>query len=106
MENQLKRIISKDIIDFKHAATIDLLEESEFIRDFYDSDLYRAFLKTGEGKSILDGNGFTMSISTDGCNPSDKSKISLWPVYLTINEIPIGQRYCLENIIIAGKFIH
>ena len=52
MENQLKRIISKDIIDFKHAATIDLLEESEFIRDFYDSDLYRAFLKTGEGKSI------------------------------------------------------
>ena len=106
MENQLNRIISKNIIDFKHAATIDLSEESEFIRDIYDSELYRTFLKTAEGKSILDGKGFTMSISTDGCNPSDKSKISIWPVYLTINEIPFGQRYCLDNIIIAGIFIY
>ena len=97
---------SKNIIDFKHAATIDLSEESEFIRDIYDSELYRTFLETVEGKSILDGKGFTMSISTDGCNPSDKSKISIWPIYLTINEIPIGQRYCLDNIIIAGIFIY
>ena len=106
LENQIQNIISKNIIDFKRASNVDLTNKSEYISDIHDSDYYREFLKSEEGSSIINGYGFTMSISTDGVNPSDKSKISLWPVYLVINEIPIGQRYCLDNILIAGILQH
>ena len=87
---------------FDQAASIDLSTEPEFVSDVIHGEIYRNFLKTSEGNSLIAGNGFSLSINTDGCNPSDKSSISLWPIFLCINEIRVGERYCPENIIIAG----
>ncbi len=103
IESQIKRIINKNIINFdRQAATA----ECSTISDIVDGSIYREFLQSAQGKCVLRGNGFTLSINTDGADPSDKSTISLWPVFLVINEIPLEKRYCIENIIIAGKFYY
>jgi len=33
---------------------------------------------------------------------SDKSDIALWPVFLAIYELPLNDRFCFNNVIIAG----
>ena len=104
INDQLNKILAKDIIDFKQASRIDLSVEPEMISDVVDGTIYRDFLRTAEGSCVRSGHGITFSVNTDGCNPSEKSSISLWPIFLTINEIPIGERYCIENTIIAGKY--
>ena len=74
-----------------------------FISDVNDVNIYQRFLKTNDGQYVLESEGFTFTISSDGVKVSDKSDISLWPVYLIINELSIQSRFCLENVIIAGK---
>jgi hypothetical protein len=32
----------------------------------------------------------------------NKSKITIWPFYLTINEIRIEERFLVENMVLAG----
>ena len=76
-EAQIKNILSKKTIDFNRELKFDLKKRSGYISDVHDSDYYTEFLKSKEGNSVINGNGFTMSISTDGVNPSDKSKISV-----------------------------
>jgi hypothetical protein len=90
---QIKNIIQKNVIDFHKTS------ESDDLHDLKDGSLYQDFLKEIDTSS---GNVFTLSINTDGVNPSNKSKISLWPVFLVVNEIPLEERYCIENVIIAG----
>jgi hypothetical protein len=41
-------------------------------------------------------------LNTDGISICDKSNLSIWPFYLEINELNIGKRFCIDNIIIAG----
>ncbi len=106
MEDQIDYILNKNVVDFNQATLINLENEPEIISDVTDGSFYRNFLKTNEGAHVRSGNGMTFSINTDGADPSDKSTIALWPVFISINEIPIGERYCIENTIIAGKYIY
>jgi hypothetical protein len=46
---------------------------------------------------------FTFSLFTDGVSPFKSSNVSLWPIYLTINELHYSDRFKLENVIL-GKF--
>ncbi len=103
IDDQLNKILAKDLIDFEQASRINLTEEPDIISDVSDGAIYRDFLRTSEGTRVRSGDGITFCMNTDGCNPSEKSAISLWPVFLSINEIPIGERYCIDNTIIAGK---
>ena len=75
-KNQIQNINTKNLIDFKRASNLDFSNKSEYILDIHDSGYYREFLKSLEGSSLINGYGFKVSISTDGVNPSDKSKIS------------------------------
>jgi hypothetical protein len=99
IEYQIRKIIQKNIINFGKASRYS----TDYICDLQDGAIYQDFLRTPQGQCVKDGNGFTLSINTDGVNPCMKSKMSLWPVFLAINEIPLDQRYCIENMIIAGK---
>lgn len=101
IESQMKSLINRNVIKFNQAS--ELSSDSTTISDVVDCKLYRDFLETSQGESVLNGNGFTLSLNTDGANPSNKSSISLWPVFLTVNEIPIEERYCIENVIVASN---
>ena len=39
-------------------------------------------------------------LNTDGASFCKKSKLTIWPVYLVINELPT--KFSLENVILAG----
>ncbi|CAG2216785.1 unnamed protein product [Mytilus edulis] len=50
-------------------------------------------------------NGISFSMNTDGVPVFKSSRISMWPVYMLINELPIGERKLKENIVYYGLWI-
>ena len=72
------------------------------ITDFKDGNIYRNLTKS-IGKELEEKRAFTFTVNTDGISKSDKSKCTIWPVFLSINELPLEQRFSLENTVVAGK---
>ena len=69
------------------------------ISDIYDSNLYREWM----GNNFLsDARNISFSWFTDGVPVFKSSKISMWPVYLTINELPFEVRKKRENTLLLG----
>lgn len=77
-------------------------QERCFYEDTKDGSLYRKWEKSITNLDQKIVRNYTFIINTDGIQVAEKSKLSLWPVYLALNELPIGERYCLDKIIIAG----
>ncbi|RMZ98668.1 hypothetical protein BpHYR1_010421 [Brachionus plicatilis] len=47
----------------------------------------------------------TLTINTDGMSIFKSSKTSIWPIYLTINQIKKNERFKLANVIVAGLWV-
>ena len=75
--------------------------DNTFIRDIIDGEIYQDFLQKENPHRQRDC--YTFTLNTDGINLCEKSNLSCWPVYLVCNEFDIGNIYCPDNIIIAGK---
>ena len=75
--------------------------DQNFISDLNDGEIYREFLQKENPNRLNDC--YTFTLNTDGINLCEKSNLSCWPVYLVCNEFDIENRYCPDNIIIAGK---
>jgi hypothetical protein len=75
--------------------------ENELV-DVYDGRLYKELLASEDGESFKRKEAFCFLLNTDGISICDKSKITIWPIYLVINEIPIEERFCIKNVILAG----
>lgn len=69
-------------------------------KDISDGRIYKKVIR--EEQKYCE-NVFTFSISTDGVSLCEKSSLGIWPIYLVLNEIPLNQRFCLENVVVAGK---
>jgi len=102
LKSQIQSLFDRNVIDFSLARKS--AQSNQFISDIHDEECYQDFLKTKEGEGVLNGNGIKFIVNTDGIEISDKSNITIWPVYLAVSEIPLEKRYCLENIIVAGYF--
>ena len=85
--------------------------ESLFTNPDYDpnnlSDIthgkhYRNFLESDDGSTLKQKRAFTLLVNTDGIQISLKSTLSIWPVYIVINDLPKSRRFKFQNIIIAG----
>ena len=72
------------------------------ISDLFDGEIYKKFSKNFDIQQL--DYIFSMIFNTDGISVSDKSNISLWPVYFNIAEIDKDERFCFENTIIGGNF--
>ena len=72
------------------------------ISDLFDGEIYKNFSKNFDIQQL--DYIFSMIFNTDGISVSDKSNISLWPVYFNIAEIDKDERFCFENTIIGGNF--
>lgn len=73
----------------------------EFIEDIQDGELYKEFINSfsiNQAKNV-----FSFTLNSDGINLCDKSNVAIWPVYLTINELPSGESKYIDNVILAGK---
>lgn len=68
--------------------------------DIYDGEIYR---------NLFDNNGplskhenISFVLNTDGAPVFKSSNVSIWPLFLTINELDIKQRMKAENMLLAG----
>ena len=73
------------------------------IRDVCDGKIYQNILNSEHGELFKDNKAFSFCLNTDGISLCNKSKLTLWPVYLSINEVDIGKRFTIENTILAGN---
>ncbi len=57
------------------------------------------------GRFFSNPNNLALSLSTDGVPLFKSSKISLWPVFLVILNLPREIRMNAENIILCGLWV-
>ena len=89
INNQLKHLFERK--DFY--TQLEYARSQEYITDFKDGSLYKSVLESEDGKYFNSKAACSFLINTDGIQISLKSKTSVWPVYLVINEIPIQNRF-------------
>lgn len=77
-----------------------LINQDEIV-DIYDGQIYNR-LKQEFENGFNCGSIFSLSINTDGISFANGTDLQVWPIYLIINEIPISDRFCYENMVIAG----
>lgn len=76
--------------------------QSNFLKDVYDGQLYRDLFENGV---LKDKNNLSFSMNTDGVPLFKSSKVSMWPVYMLINELPIAKRKHRQNSLLYGVWI-
>lgn len=69
------------------------------ITDVYDGVLYKELCDKGI-LNCKDNISFIMN--TDGVPVFKSSKVSIWPVYMIINELPYRKRMAKENMLLSG----
>ena len=96
IEQQLQRIMNK--INFKDLSENKPHQTNEDMYDICDGAYYKSILE--RENSLKNREAFTFLLNTDGASFCKKSKLTIWPVYLVINEHQ--SRYSFENVILAG----
>lgn len=74
--------------------------DGDHISYIYDGDLYQSLFSNGGILSSPDNVSFTFN--TDGVPVFKSSKVSIWPLYLVINELPFKKRMTRDCSILAG----
>jgi hypothetical protein len=99
-EEQIKTLFNKGKLPISKNRFVIIDNRSlETISDVYDGELYKKYRRSIQNST----NAYSFTISTDGVNLCDKSNLSIWPVYLVINELDSEERFYIYNTIIAGK---
>jgi hypothetical protein len=91
IKNQLQIILNNNIF-------VDLFSSSasNTITDIKDGNFYRQL------KMMSSGRFLTLTMNIDGVETKKGSQKSIWPILLALNELPLKQRYNIENTIFAG----
>ena len=76
-------------------------QAQENIEDVYDGPLYRSLVSKG---ILNSGNNISFIFNTDGVPVFKSSKVSIWLLYLVINELPHNKRFAKENLLFAGMW--
>lgn len=69
------------------------------ITDIYDGRLYQMWMNNG---FLSNPDNISFSWYTDGIPVFKSSKTNIWPLYLTINELPFEERKKRENTLLLG----
>lgn len=83
---------------FKHYENND----KNCISDVFDGSVYKNLFNKG---FLNNPNNLSFAFNTDGIPIFKSSKVSMWPVYLLINELPIVDRKLRENVVFYGVWI-
>ena len=68
--------------------------------DVYDGSLYKSYWENDGPLSKPENISFTFN--TDGAPVFKSSKVSIWPLFMVINELPYKLRMLKEHMILAG----
>ena len=98
--NQIQSFFMEDGIHGKLQERFEYFNTSGVYRDVYDGSLYRSYFNNSGPLSCPDNISFILN--TDGAPVFKSSKVSIWPLYLVINELPYNLRIRKENMLMAG----
>ncbi|KAK3731182.1 hypothetical protein QZH41_019239, partial [Actinostola sp. cb2023] len=70
------------------------------LTDIIDGKYYQAICR--EGQFLHDTNNISLIFNTDGAPLYSSSSISLWPVFLAVNELPSPDRFSKQNMLMWG----
>lgn len=71
--------------------------------DIYDGEVYK---KLFEGQGPLSNtNNISFVLNTDGAPIFKSNNVSMWPIFLAINELPCNRRFTRDNMIFAGMWL-
>ncbi|KAK3107860.1 hypothetical protein FSP39_023692 [Pinctada imbricata] len=103
VENQVRKILQKaGIAEALKQRFVRKKKNSSAIEDIHDGKLYQELSKPGGPLSADFPYNISLTWNTDGIPIFKSSKVSIWPLYLTINELPVKQRMQTENMILYG----
>lgn len=97
VESQIRTLFSRDDIREKIIKRDTRIDETSSIRSLKDGKVYKEM-----GVFLSNPNNFSMSLYTDGVDVCNSAKLSVWPIYLHINELPRSVRYKIENTMLLG----
>ena len=100
MQTQCKEILEREGIWTSIQQYSQRGQEHTTISDIIDGEEYKKL--KAPGGFLTDPNNLTLSLFTDGIPLFQSSKVSLWPVYLIVNELPPKQRFTRKNMILWG----
>ena len=98
IEEQVHSIMKK----FKASDFDKPTKTTNDLCDITDGELYQRVLASIDGPLFKKMRAFSFSMNTDGASLSKNSKLSMWPVFLIINELPLHRRFAIDNVILAG----
>lgn len=102
LKKQLCDILERPGISQKIHIQLEKPADHQDISDITTGSEYFKLRSEGNFLDPKFSNNITMSWNTDGIPLFKSSSVSLWPVYLTINELPPKERLLKKNIIIWG----
>ena len=97
IEHQIKKIFSN--VDLNKIRTPTSTPANN-LTHISDGRLYKKMLNSEDGPYFKKKEAFSFLLNTDGISICKKSKLTIWPFYLTINELP--NQFDFENLILAG----
>ena len=102
VEDQLKKLFSDETIvsNLQHRFT-RVKKNNDALEDIYDGNLYKKFAR--DPNLLGNPNNYSYIFNTDGCQTSFHSKITVWPIYMMINELPDHLRK--KHMILAGLWV-
>ena len=88
---QLKKLLETDNIQ-KNLEKIFSRKKlnDQSIEDIYDGRLYKKLRTVGQ--ALSNENNLSYTFSTDGCQSASSSKVTIWPIYVSINELTLKAR--------------
>ena len=96
IENQLREIC-------QNASFLKYTRNNETeLTDFIDGQIYKNLIESEDGELFKRNEAFSLVLNTDGISVCNKSKLTIWPFYLAINEIHKEDRFLIENMVLAG----
>ena len=97
VKSQLQKLFAQKEMYVHLQGRFDDLQEC--YSDIYSGKLYKSYFDEG----LLNcPNNISFTFNTDGASVFKSSNVSVWPLFLVINELPYHLRMRKENMILAG----
>lgn len=94
LESQIKNMINSGTINLKYIQDFNNMKVSNQFSDINNGKMYRKIQNQNDSLFL------TYNFSVDGVSMYNNAKGSLWPILVTINEIPPTIRF--QNVLLAG----
>ena len=100
-ESQLKNLLKNPTVVNNLGYRFGRKCTEGVLQDIYDGKMYT---KLSQNDGLLSKKwNFSYTFNTDGCQAADSSKVTIWPIYAMLHELPPSMRS--KHMILVGLWI-